>query len=174
MAWTLRPAGAADAEALARAVADGFTTYREFAPPGWRPPSFEHELKLLEEGLPQPDVWALLAEDEGRLAGHVAFRSAATAPFSSEEPDLAHFWQLFVDPAWHGSGLALVLHDEALKQARERGYRAIRLFAAAGQARARRFYEREGWATAGPEFMLEGFGLEVVEYRRGLTTPRAS
>jgi ribosomal protein S18 acetylase RimI-like enzyme len=180
MAWTLRPATLADAEQLARAVADGFAAYREFAPAGWQPPSFDHELGLLERGLPQPDVWALLAEDDGRLAGHVAIRSAATAPFSSEEPGLAHFWQLFVDPAWHGSGLALALHDEALKVARQHGYRAIRLFAAAGQARARRFYEREGWAAAGPEFMLEGFGLEVVEYRRELdaqarlTTPRAS
>jgi GNAT superfamily N-acetyltransferase len=168
MAWTLRPATLADAEQLARGVADGFAAYCDFAPPGWKPPSFEHELRLLEEGLPHPDVWALLAEADGRRAGHVAIRSAATAPFSSPEPGLAHFWQLFVEPGWHGSGLAVALHGEALREARERGYEAIRLFAAAGQARARRFYEREGWATAGPEFMLEGFGLDVVEYRREL------
>jgi diamine N-acetyltransferase len=174
MAWTLRPATVTDAEQLARAVADAFAAYGEFGPPGWRPPSFEHELKLLEQGLAQPDVWVLLAEDDGRLVGHVGIRSAVAAPFSSEEPGLAHFWQLFVDPAWHGTGLAVVLHDEALEEARKRGYRAIRLFAAAGQARARRFYEREGWTAAGPEFMLEGFGLETVEYRRELTTPRAS
>jgi GNAT superfamily N-acetyltransferase len=168
MAWTLRAAGTADAEQLARGVAAGFAGYREFAPPDWQPPSFEHELRLLEEGLPRPDVWALLAEAQGRRAGHVAIRSAATAPFGSSEPGLAHFWQLFVEPAWQGSGLAIVLHDEALREARERGYKAIRLFAAAGQARARRFYEREGWVIAGPEFMLEGFGLDVVEYRREL------
>jgi GNAT superfamily N-acetyltransferase len=174
MAWTLRPARTADAEQLARGVADGFAAYREFAPPDWEPPSFEHELALLEQGLPEPDVWALLAEEDGELAGHVAIRSAATALFGSAEPGVAHFWQLFVDPAWHGSGLAVVLHDEALREARERGYRAIRLFAAAGQARARRFYEREGWAAAGPAFMLEGFGMEVVEYRRELTTPPGS
>jgi GNAT superfamily N-acetyltransferase len=170
MAWTLRPARVADAERLARGVADGFAGYREFAPPGWNPPAYEHELKLLQEGLGRPDVWALLAEEGDELAGHVAIRSAATAPFSSSEPGLAHFWQLFVDPAWQGSGLAVVLHDEALREARERGYVAIRLFAAAGQARARRFYEREGWTAAGPEFMLEGFGLEVVEYRRPISS----
>jgi GNAT superfamily N-acetyltransferase len=170
MAWTLRPARTADAEQLARAVADGFAAYREFAPRDWAPPSYEHELELLEQGLPEADVWALLAEADGRLAGHVAIRSAATAPFSSSEPGLAHFWQLFLDPAWHGSGLAVALHDAALGAAGERGYVAIRLFAAAGQARARRFYEREGWAAAGPEFMLEGFGLEVVEYRRPISS----
>jgi GNAT superfamily N-acetyltransferase len=174
MAWTLRPATHGDAELLARGVADGFATYREFAPPGWRPPSYEHELALLERGLSEPDVWALLAEEAGGgLAGHVAIRSAASAPFGSDEPGLAHFWQLFVAQAHQGAGLALVLHDAALAEARERSYRAIRLFAAAGQARARRFYEREGWTAAGPQFMLEGFGLEVVEYRRRLTTPRA-
>ena len=170
MAWTLRPATLADAEQLARGVADGFAGYREFAPPDWRPPAFEHELRRLEQSLPRPDVWALLAEADGRRAGHVAIRSADTAPFGSPEPGLAHFWQLFVEPAWHGSGLAVTLHDEALREAAERGYRTIRLFAAAGQARARRFYEREGWATAGPEFMLEGFGLEVVEYRRPISS----
>jgi GNAT superfamily N-acetyltransferase len=169
MAWTLRPATATDAEQLARAVADAFAAYREFAPPDWRPPSFEQELQLLQQGLARSDVWVLLAEDEGRLAGHVGIRSAATATFSSDEPGLAHFWQLFVDPAWHGSGLARVLHDEALTEARERGFRAIRLFAAAGQARARRFYEREGWIATGPAFMLDGFGLETVEYRRELS-----
>jgi GNAT superfamily N-acetyltransferase len=176
MAWTLRPATLADAELLARAVSEGFATYREFAPSDWEPPSFEHELELLEKGLPAPDVWALLAEGPaGELAGHVAIRSAATTAVSpSDEPGLAHFWQLFVQPAYQGTGLARVLHDEALREAGERGHLALRLFAAAGQSRARRFYEREGWVATGPPFFLDGFDLDVVEYRRELTRPRAS
>jgi len=172
MAWTLRPATPADAERMARAVSDGFAAYRSFAPPDWEPPSFEHELDLLERGLPTPDVWGLLAETaDGELAGHVAIRSAATTAVSpSDEPDLAHFWQLFVAPAHQGSGLARALHDEALREAAARGYRALRLFAAAGQARARRFYEREGWVAQGPPYVLEGFGMEVVEYRRPISS----
>jgi GNAT superfamily N-acetyltransferase len=172
MAWMLRTAEIADAERMARAVSDGFAAYRSFAPADWDPPSFEHELQLLERGLPTPDVWALLAETpSGDLAGHVAIRSAATTAVSpSVEPGLAHFWQLFVAEAHQGTGLARVLHDEALRAAEERGFRALRLFAAAGQTRARRFYEREGWIAEGPPYLLEGFGMDVVEYRRPISS----
>jgi len=169
MDWSLRPATAADAEQLAASVSQGFASYRSFAPASWEAPSAERELALLAEGLARDDVWCLVAEVGGELAGHVAIRAAATAPYSSSEPGLAHFWQLFVKPAWHGSGLALELHREAVREARERGFKAMRLYAAAGQARARRFYEREGWVASGPPFDLPGFGLPVVEYRLAIS-----
>ena len=38
MSWTLRAAGPEDAEAIAETLQIGFDGYREFAPPGWRPP----------------------------------------------------------------------------------------------------------------------------------------
>jgi GNAT superfamily N-acetyltransferase len=174
MAWTLRPATAADAEQLARIVTDGFAAYGEFAAPGWEPPSYEVQLELIEQALPEPDAWCLIAEADSEIAGLVLIRDAAQPPLSSPEPGMAFLWRLFVEPPWFGSGLALLLHDEALREARNRGYTAIRLFAAAGQARARRFYEREGWVAAGPPFMQESFGMDVVDYRRSLTTPPAS
>jgi ribosomal protein S18 acetylase RimI-like enzyme len=169
MDWSLRPATPADAERLAANVHDGFESYRAFAPADWSPPSLAAELALLQQALKGGDVWCVLAEAGGELAGHAAIRAAASAPYDSAEPGLGHFWQLFVKPAWHGSGLALALHDEALRAAGERGFTAIRLYAAAGQARARRFYEREGWAAQGPPFDLPGFGLPVVEYRRPIS-----
>ena len=170
MDWSLRPATSADAEALAANVSDGFEGYRGFAPADWRPPSAATELALLAEGLVRPDVWCVLAEVDGELAGHVAIRSAAGALYGSSEPGLAHFWQLFVKPAWHGSGLALTLHDEAVREARRRCFSAMRLYAAEGQARARRFYEREGWTAQGPPVDLPGFGLPVIEYRRPISS----
>jgi ribosomal protein S18 acetylase RimI-like enzyme len=169
MDWSLRLATPADAERLAASVREGFDSYRSFAPPDWEPPSYENELALLREGLPQPDVWCMLAEAGGELAGHVAIRPSETWRYGSSGPGLAHFWQLFVKPAWHGSGVARALHDEALREARERGFTAIRLFAAAGQERACRFYEREGWTAEGPPYFLAGFGLPVVEYRRAIS-----
>jgi ribosomal protein S18 acetylase RimI-like enzyme len=174
MAWTLRPATPADAERLARIITDGFAAYGEFGPPGWEPPSFEGQLALLDEALPQPDVWCLVAEEDGRVAGMVLIRSAAEPPLSDPEPGVAFLWRLFVEPPWFGTGLARELHDLGLEEASRRGYDAIRLFAAAGQARARRFYEREGWVAAGPPFFQASFGMDVVEYRRELTKPRAS
>ena len=170
MDWSLRLATPADAARLAANVTEGFESYRSFAPPGWQPPSADGELGLMDEALGRPDVWCMLAEVGGELAGHVAIRPAETAPRGSREPGLAHFWQLFVKPAWHGTGLALELHDEAVREAGARGFQTMRLYAAAGQARARRFYEREGWVASGPPTELSGFRMPVVEYRLAINS----
>jgi hypothetical protein len=56
-----------------------------------------------------------------------------------------------------------------------RGFTAMRLFTPADQARARRFYEREGWTVAGAPFTHEDLHLSMVEYRRVLSpVPRSS
>ena len=169
MAWTLRTATLADAERLARCVADGFAGYREFAPPDWDPPSYELQVSLFEQALPDPDVYCLLAEEGDELAGLVAIQPGSFAPMPLPD-DAAFLWRLFVEPPFHGTGAAKVLHDEGLREAGERGYSAIHLLAAAGQARARRFYEREGWVLLGEPFVQEGFGMEVVEYRRPISS----
>ena len=86
------------------------------------------------------------------------------------DPGLAHLWQLFVRPSHGGSGAAPELLDAAVQAAAERGYDRMRLFAAAGQVRARRFYEREGWTAPEPPRPDPAFGMDTVEYRR--TVPR--
>ena len=87
-------------------------------------------------------------------------------------PGVAHLANLFVDPAWWGTGLAARLHGRAVAAMRERGYRTGRLFTPEAQARARRFYEREGWRAAGPPRWEELLGLSLVRVphraRRGL------
>jgi hypothetical protein len=56
--------------------------------------------------------------------------------------------------------------EAAVEDAGARGFGALRLFVAEGQARARRFYERERWRPAGPPFFDAAPGLSMVEYRR--------
>jgi hypothetical protein len=60
------------------------------------------------------------------------------------------------------------MHRLALEEAARQGYETIRLYTPAGQARARAFYEREGWATAGPPFAEPLLALDLMEYRRAL------
>jgi GNAT superfamily N-acetyltransferase len=92
---------------------------------------------------------------------------AATARHPVADPRLAHLWQLFVAHEWWGSGLATRLHGLATEAASTRGFTAMRLFTPADQARARRFYEREGWRiAAAPED--DEIGFAVVEYRLDL------
>ena len=88
--------------------------------------------------------------------------------FAVEDATLAHLRQLFVRTAHWGSGLATRLHAAAIDEATARGFATMRLFTPAAQARARRFYEREGWALARPPAFEGHIGLEIAEYRRAL------
>ena len=162
----LRNAVAGDAERLIALMAEGFEGYRSFAPPDWEPempPVSAYAARLAAE-----TTFCLLAEDgEGGVAGHVGFLPSELAGHPGAEPGLAHLWQLFVRPAYWGTGLAAELLGRAVAEAAARGFVAMRLYTPAGQARARRFYEREGFALVGPR-VDERLGLEIVEYRRAL------
>lgn len=154
-----RTATAADAEALAETVAEGVAEYRAFAPAGWQPAG--HPVEFDETS------WTLLAEAEGAPAGHVAFRPASLHRYADPDPRLAHLGALFVRAGFRGSGVAAELLRRAAAEAASQDYARGRLFVAAGYARARRFYEREGWAAAGEPFAEPAWGgLELVEYRR--------
>jgi GNAT superfamily N-acetyltransferase len=170
MSWSLRRAGPPDAEQVTTVAYEGFEGYRSFAPPGWEPPDRQEELGRIRGHLAEPEAWCLLAEVAGDPAGHVAFMPARIHPNRSVQPGLAHLWQLFVRPPWWGTGMATALHAAAVREARERGFTAMRLFTPAAQARARRFYEREGWTPAGAPFDLFDFGMPVVEYRRAISS----
>ena len=170
----IRPATAEDAEAIAVTIAEGFDGYRAFAPEGWEPPADLGDVEALRRRITATDVWCAVAEVDGEVVGHCSFLPASLWRGGDPDPGLAHLWQLFVRPAHWGSGAARELHAAAVEAAAERGYERMRLFAAAGQTRARRFYEREGWTAAGPPVFDPGFGMELVEYSRpvGLAPPR--
>ena len=162
--FTLRAATVADSEQLVRAVADGLEGYRSFAPDGWAPPAVDHHPAQVADA----DVICLLAEDAAGLAGQVTVLPAARTRLPVQDPALAHMSYLFVRTDVWGTGLARTLHEAALDAARERAFSTMRLFCAADQARARRFYEREGWELAGEPWREEAVGLDMVEYRRRL------
>jgi GNAT superfamily N-acetyltransferase len=163
-----RPGTVADADGLARQVADGLEVYRSFAPEGWEPPPQAHEAQHLRTLLAEPDVWCLVAERRGRLVGQVTVLPAARAARPVEDPGLAHLRNLFVDPECWGTGLASALNAAALGAAGDHGFTRMRLFTPAAHGRARRFYEREGWVPEGEEFHDPAPGLVLVEYRHAL------
>jgi GNAT superfamily N-acetyltransferase len=154
---TTRRARPSDAGTIARTVLLGAQTYVAFAPGEWMPVPPPNDVEMTTETLAKRDTWALLAEIAGEPAAHVSL-------FPYWQPGGAvYLWQLFVRPAWWGTGLAAGLHDEFLAEARRRGYREARLHTPAGHARARRFYERRGWRTTGS--IVSWRGLPVAEYR---------
>jgi GNAT superfamily N-acetyltransferase len=160
-----------DAGPLARGVLDGVADYASFAPPEWSAPSLQAETRHLETVLADEQVYCVLAERGGDLLGQISVMPSEQAAHPTGDPLLAHVSNLFVDRSQWGSGLATALQRAAAEAARERAFTELRLFVAEGQARARRFYEREGWRQRGEAWHDPVPGLAMVEYRYPLTRP---
>ena len=165
-ALVFRPATVDDAGRLAAVLVEGFDTFRAFAPADWQPPRTDDVARDMAARLEEPTIWCLLAEQRPHVAGYVSLLPATDSRRPVDDPRLAHFWMLFVRAPWWGSGLASRLHGEACRAALSRGFTTMRLFTPAGQARARRFYEREGWRLVDAPFVDPELGLSIVEYRR--------
>jgi ribosomal protein S18 acetylase RimI-like enzyme len=73
--------------------------------------------------------------------------------------------QVYVDAAHRGSGVAAALLVEGERQVAANGYTSAWLAVVAGNARARRFYERQGWVDEG-SFDYRPSGGVVVPCRR--------
>jgi GNAT superfamily N-acetyltransferase len=158
----LRTATLDDAPVMAETVQLGFESYRAWAPRGWEPPDGRFQLNGIRDRLPEPGCVCLLAEAGAEPAGQVAFVPAR------EEPGVAHVWMLFLRERWWGTGLAGRLLAGAAAAAVEGGFAAMRLHTPAEHARARAFYEREGWCSDGDVFYEPMLGLTLVTYRRPL------
>jgi GNAT superfamily N-acetyltransferase len=163
----IRPATLDDVPDLTETMRQGFAGYAAFLPRGWAPPPAEEEAAGIRERL--GNAWCVIAHDAPGVAGHVAFFSAGERTGDEAPiPGLAHLWMLFVREPWWGSGLARTLLAMAVDEAAAQGYDAMRLYTPAGHARARRFYEREGWTAVGEPRYHPMLALDLVEYRRRL------
>jgi len=104
----------------------------------------------------------------------VAVRGGAVVGFSSigpsrDERGIGELYALYVDPDhWStGAGLSLMTHAEAQLAAE---YAEATLWVLEDNPRARRFYERAGWATDGARKAEERWGVRApeVRYRKSL------
>jgi GNAT superfamily N-acetyltransferase len=165
----IRRATPGDATALAETTRLGFESYRSWNPPGWQPPPHGLEIRSIRTRLERPETWCVIAEAPDGPAGHVGFVAAQDpGPPPAPIPGRAHLWMLFLRPPWWGTGLARRLHALALEEAAARGYRTMQLVTPTGQARARAFYEREGWRAAPPPFAEPMLDLWLIRYEREL------
>jgi GNAT superfamily N-acetyltransferase len=161
----VRRASVADGRGLAKAVFESLGDYAAFAPPGWTAPSLEEIDEEWYESLADEDVYCVVAESKGQVVGQITLLPATEALRPNDDPALGHIRNFFVSRDLWGAGLAGNLHRAALDAARERGFSELRLFVPAGQARARRFYERVGWLPIDNRLDDPISEFTLIEYR---------
>lgn len=159
---TILPCGPADGPALAALAARLFLdTYGTSHPEPQlsryvtRELSAERVTAELSAGVAA--VWWALA-DGGEPVGYVWVQDMAppiALPASARRP--LRLRRIFVDPAWHGRGVAAALVETAAAGARQRGADALWLAVWQRAARPVAFYRKAGFVVAGTAtFDMEG------------------
>jgi len=96
---------------------------------------------------------------------------ATTGPSQDTDlPNLRELWAIYVDPQHWGQGVGRLLMTGARDRLRGDGAREALLWVFAGNERARRFYEIDGWRADGAR-RTEAIGdlaMEEVRYRCAL------
>lgn len=165
-----RAATPRDAVALTGLITSAMDTYRGFAGPGWKPPPPLQQETEMRTTLRRGDTRARVAFDaDGGLVGFTGWTPAPSEDAPSDGAVArAHLWALFAAPPAWGTGLAEELHSWSIDGMRGHGYVSAQLWVVRENARARAFYEREGWSAAGGEMHNKQLALTMVRYERGL------
>jgi GNAT superfamily N-acetyltransferase len=88
---------------------------------------------------------------------------------AGEAGQVGELYALYVHPDWWSTGTGRALMDRVLARARRAAYPEIVLWVLQANARARRFYERAGFAPDGASNVLHRLGaVDEVRYRRSL------
>ncbi len=88
--------------------------------------------------------------------------------------EVAELYALYVHPAWWSTGTGRTLMDRVLARTARAGHSCITLWVLQDNARARRFYERAGFAADGTSNILDRLGgVTEIRYRRPLNRPDA-
>ena len=170
-AFTIRAGSRHDLGVMADNLEEGFGTYRSWAAPGWQPPSRVEMLLGMMQRFTKDGSWCVVAfTDEDEAAGHATARPELDE-HGRPLPDLARLTHLFVRRRFWGTGVADQLHERIVAGMCERGFASACLWTPVGQARARAFYERNGWRPTGALDPENDLRLELLEYVLELPAP---
>jgi len=162
-AFSIRRAGGADAAALAALAAE---TFPLACPPHTLPESIaafiaEHLSETSFDGyLADPDRVLFVAEGDGRALGYTMLivgepKDPDVAAAVTARPT-AELSKVYVREGYHGGGLASRLVTASVEAARDRGAVTVWLGVNQENARANRFYEKQGFGLVGTKRFLVG------------------
>jgi GNAT superfamily N-acetyltransferase len=118
----------------------------------------------------RPDAWERRLAQPDELDVLVVERDGAVVAFASLGPSrdggpAGELYAIYALPEAWGTGAGAALMREALGALRARGFAAATLWVLEDNPRARRFYEREGWALDTARREGEHLGVTTVELR---------
>jgi GNAT superfamily N-acetyltransferase len=121
-------------------------------------------VKTLHEAMAtRSTVRYLVAQDGG---GEIAGMCALGAARDQEaQADVGELRMLNVHPEWWGTGVAAALLVRAESELTEMGYRNAYLWVLEGNARACRFYRRQGWVESADRRADERFPGAPIELK---------
>ncbi|MFL6237906.1 MAG: GNAT family N-acetyltransferase [Actinomycetes bacterium] len=167
--WDIRPASAGDADGIAVVhVTSWRATYPELVPQPVRDDldvarRSEAWRQILVDGAEQTFV----AEDaDGRIRG---FISIGASRDDDAVASVGELFALYLPAELWATGLGAQLHGVGLTALSER-FADATLWVIGGNARARHFYERQGWSPDGATKVDDrgSFALAEVRYRNPL------
>ena len=105
--------------------------------------------------LTDPAVITLLVDAGGQTIAYAQLRTGH-APGCVTGPRPIELWRFYIARDWHGRGIAQVLMDRVLAEAREAGAETMWLGVWERNARALAFYGKSGFADVGEHVFLFG------------------
>lgn len=136
--------------------------------------------------LKQPPDWrrtlVAVAEEHPAVVGYasygperaVASPQSETLTHAGVAGEVGEVYAIYVTPAWWSTGAGRALMVAALTGLADAGYQRVVLWVLAGNGRARRFYERAGFAADGASNTLGDLGgVPEVRYGRPLAAKLA-
>ena len=151
-----RPADAADLSALMRRTfiaANGHCSSPENVA-GFLDAAYTPELQARE--IRDPDTLTLIVEQDGQWAGFAQLRwGTAPPPVVSLLPTV-ELGRIYLDPAFHGRGLAAQVVANLLAAASLRGSRSVWLNVWQEAAQAIRFFQKHGFEIMGSSLFRVG------------------
>ncbi|MCM2580180.1 GNAT family N-acetyltransferase [Streptomyces meridianus] len=170
----IRPMTENDIEAVSTVRVRGW----QFAYAGLMPQPHLDAMSVAEDAARRREFFGrgrgvnLVAELDGRVVGWASF-----GPCRDEDsgPGDGELYALYVHPDQLSTGTGRALMERVLEEAPRLGHSALRLWVLEENARARRFYERAGFAPDGVEepYEVDGTPVPEVRYARRLA-PEAS
>jgi len=172
----VRVAVLADAHAISEVdYASHLAAYSPIFGAGYQPRvslerSLSHWQSILNGDQSRGYHWELVACIDNQIAAYARLTPSRDADASPGE--VGEVGALYVHPDWWRRGVGRVLLDASLAFLREQGYAVATLWALEENARARVFYEAEGWQDDGGRQQLDldlpGVNLTEVRYRKAI------